>query len=35
MRFIVPCKQVPETNAMKMDEVTGVSIGNESIVQAY
>ena len=34
MRIIVPIKQVPETNAVKMDEVTGTMIreGVEAII---
>ena len=34
MRIIVPVKQVPETNAVKMDEATGTMIrdGVEAIV---
>ena len=34
MRIIVPIKQVPETNAVKMDEETGTMIreGVEAIV---
>ena len=34
MRIIVPIKQVPETNAVKMDEKTGTMIrdGVESII---
>ena len=34
MKYIIPIKQVPETNAVKMDEATGTMIreGVEAII---